>query len=370
MRYMSLNRFISLLACINMVLVSLEFLVLSRRSWSVLCWGSQLSAGFTEMLQHSLSFWKVHSHLQLPFHLARWWRWAWTGQQIVSSRFAFRMESFRKGRGPVYSFGLKIWIESVVVRCGMRSFPTTNCAHDHGWSWYGRWVGWLWWRGLKFLSCWVGFRCTTVIAARMLSGFGVRLRSFRLNGTIGCCTPKPYWNVGSLESSSRMKISGLVIQLSKLLASLLCGSPKTASDVEYSENFFVLGVARSRVLPRRIHRSPLNPLRYWRPSWNFNFKKWKKTLISQQLIETIDFRKWSVLREMIIDFSSSGNSCDVPAFLLGVDELRKYGMELELMRCEQMWKMESFNLKNTWVSFLNVSLKMHADVIAGRLKIK
>ena len=28
--------------------------------------------------------------------------------------------------------------------------------------------------------------------------------------------------------------------------------------------------------------------------------------------------------------------------------------------------MEFLNLRNTWVSFLNVSLNMHADVIAGR----
>ena len=28
--------------------------------------------------------------------------------------------------------------------------------------------------------------------------------------------------------------------------------------------------------------------------------------------------------------------------------------------------MEYLNLKNTWVSFLNVSLKLRADVIAGR----
>ena len=28
--------------------------------------------------------------------------------------------------------------------------------------------------------------------------------------------------------------------------------------------------------------------------------------------------------------------------------------------------MESLNLKNGWVWFLNASLKMHADVIAGR----
>ena len=27
--------------------------------------------------------------------------------------------------------------------------------------------------------------------------------------------------------------------------------------------------------------------------------------------------------------------------------------------------METLNLRNTWVTFLNVSLKMHAEIIAG-----
>ena len=31
-----------------------RFLVLSRRSWNVLCWGNHLSAGFADMLRQSL----------------------------------------------------------------------------------------------------------------------------------------------------------------------------------------------------------------------------------------------------------------------------------------------------------------------------
>ena len=64
--------------------------------------------------------------------------------------------------------------------------------------------------------------------------------------------------------------------------------------------------------------------------------------------------------------STGGISSDVPAWLLSGDEVRKYGLKLELMRCTQISKIDSLNLRNTWISFLNVSLKMHADVIAGR----
>ena len=35
------------------------------------------------------------------------------------------------------------------------------------------------------------------------------------------------------------------------------------------------------------------------------------------------------------------------------------------MGCEQIWEMEILNLRNTWVLFLNESLKMQADIIAG-----
>ena len=35
------------------------------------------------------------------------------------------------------------------------------------------------------------------------------------------------------------------------------------------------------------------------------------------------------------------------------------------MECKQISNVEILYLKNTWVSFLSVSLKMHADVNAG-----
>ena len=51
MHYMSVNKIISLLAGIYIVLVSLEFLVLSQRSCNVFCWGKHLSAGLADMLR-------------------------------------------------------------------------------------------------------------------------------------------------------------------------------------------------------------------------------------------------------------------------------------------------------------------------------
>ena len=40
------------------------------------------------------------------------------------------------------------------------------------------------------------------------------------------------------------------------------------------------------------------------------------------------------------------------------------------MRCKQISKIESLNFRNTWESFLNVSLKMRADGIADRQNIQ
>ena len=130
---MRMNKLTSLLPFINLVLVSVGFPVLSRRSWKVLCWGNYLSAGLADMRRQSPSFWKGPSHLQLLFHLARWWRRGWAGQQIDLSGFAFRTESFIQGIGAVYSSWLFLLIESVVIRCGMRSLPTIKCAQVHGW---------------------------------------------------------------------------------------------------------------------------------------------------------------------------------------------------------------------------------------------
>ena len=53
MRYMFLNKIISSLTSINIVLVSVDFLVLNRRSWKVPCRGNHLPAGFADMLRHN-----------------------------------------------------------------------------------------------------------------------------------------------------------------------------------------------------------------------------------------------------------------------------------------------------------------------------
>ena len=67
-----MKRALILLAGINIVLVSVEVLVLSRRSWNVLCWRNHLSVGLADMVRHSTSFWKGPSHLQLPFDPSSW----------------------------------------------------------------------------------------------------------------------------------------------------------------------------------------------------------------------------------------------------------------------------------------------------------
>ena len=68
--------------------------------------------------------------------------------------------------------------------------------------------------------------------------------------------------------------------------------------------------------------------------------------------------------------SWSGISFDVPAPLLSINEARKWRVQFNLMSRKKISRIEFLNLRNTWVWFLNVSLKMHADVIAGRQNIQ
>ena len=83
-------------------------------------------------------------------------------------------------------------------------------------------------------------------------------------------------------------------------------------------------------------------------------------------MEEIEIRMWLVLRVMMSHLSSAGIFFDVPAPLLGMDEFGKYKVKFVLMSCKQVQKMDILNLRNTWVSFLNKFLEMHADVIADR----
>ena len=57
----------------------------------------------------------------------------------------------------------------------------------------------------SLLSC----ACVTIaIVLRILKGLGGRFKSFKLGGTTGSCRPNPYGMVGSLESSTIVKILG------------------------------------------------------------------------------------------------------------------------------------------------------------------
>ena len=64
--------------------------------------------------------------------------------------------------------------------------------------------------------------------------------------------------------------------------------------------------------------------------------------------------------------SWSGISFDVTAPQFGIIEGRKSKVQFQVDEMYTNLKMESLNLRNTWVWFLKVSLKMHADIIAGR----
>ena len=64
--------------------------------------------------------------------------------------------------------------------------------------------------------------------------------------------------------------------------------------------------------------------------------------------------------------SWSGISFEVPAPLFSIIEGSKSRVQFKLMRCKQISRIESPNLRNTLVWFLKEYLKMHADVIAGR----
>ena len=102
---------------------------------------------------------------------------------------------------------------------------------------------------------------------------------------------------------------------------------------------FGLGTLGSlTTLPYKIRQNQFNWLTYWRPSTKF--KTWEKICVYRSnLIKQIDFRKWLSSRVMLIHFPSGGMSFDNPAFLRSVDEFRKLGVKLKLMRCEQTSKM-------------------------------
>ena len=152
--------------------------------------------------------WNGHYHLQLLFQFARWWQRGWTGKQLDSSGFAFRMESFIQWRHPVYSSWLVLGknVLSSVAVCGV-SQPSIllkfiggveiGDGSDNSGGW-----------GLYLSSCPSPVGFTGSIVARMLNGLGGRFKSFRLGGLIGSYRPNPYGIVDLFESESIVSICG------------------------------------------------------------------------------------------------------------------------------------------------------------------
>ena len=81
-----------------------------------------------------------------------------------------------------------------------------------------------------------------VIAAKLLNGFGGRLRSFKLGGTIGCCAPNPHANVGSLESSSRVTKFGLGDATGENVGISLVWVPESSVEFTKSGELFRCGL--------------------------------------------------------------------------------------------------------------------------------
>ena len=91
-----------------------------------------------------------------------------------------------------------------------------------------------------------------------MNGFGGRFRSFRLGGTIGCCAPNTYGNVGSLELSSRVTIFGSGDVTEETVAISVVWIPHRSVEFRIFGELFRWGLARLTVAPQKTHRSQLN----------------------------------------------------------------------------------------------------------------
>ena len=115
-----MDKIISLKVC-KWVCMSLKFLIPVWWTWDVLCWGDRLTAGFADMLRHSPSFWKGHSHAEFTFQLSGWGR--------------------RRGRSwwqKIFPPGFVIRVKCIIVFHRVRRLPTVKGADVHRGRWYRR----------------------------------------------------------------------------------------------------------------------------------------------------------------------------------------------------------------------------------------
>ena len=123
--------------------------------------------------------------------------------------------------------------------------------------------------------------------------------------------------------------------------------------------------ARWTTVLQKIHQRQSIWLTDWRPPWNFEFENRISLIYRSSWMEEIEVRKRSVLRVMIIRFHEAGLLLTFPRSCLASMKLGSKEWSWCWWDVNKSQKMEILYLRNTWVSFLNVSMRMHADVIAG-----
>ena len=106
------------------------------------------------------------------------------------------------------SFGVFHLSECVVVSGCVGRLPAVEGTHNHWrrWYWGGIWrLRWL--RTIIVIICISSIGCYRH-CRQDIERIGRQVQVVQAGGTIGSCRPKPYGIVGSLESSSIVKISG------------------------------------------------------------------------------------------------------------------------------------------------------------------
>ena len=319
-------------------------------TWGVLYWGDRLTAGFTDVLRHSPFFCKGQSQAQSSLEFSGRWRW--------------RCGTWRK---KIYPSGFITRVECIVVSRRVGRLPAVEGTHIYWRRWYGGEV----WR-LRWLRTIIVITCiSSIICYRhRRQDFGRIGRQIQVLQAWGNNRELPSktiwyrWLVRVVAECNNTRLRGCNRgywwhPYCMMLRSL--GWIQNFRRVVSSRSGFIrylFYIEHTRV--KRIKRDI-----WWHIEWRE--KNW---II---IVEAADLNRWrlvelewSVLRVMRIHFPEAGFRLMFPYRCWPSMKCRKSRVQLKLMRCKQISIMESLNLTNTWVWFLNLSLKMHADVIAGR----
>ena len=135
-------------------------------------------------------FWEKHPRAQPPLLLS------WTRRCGGWVRSDGYLSGLVRINIPKDSSRLILWVKCIFILSCVRCFPAFNCTQFH-------------WRrrdGIDGFADWGVYSSSGWITANTLSGLGGGLRPLKLGGTIGCCLPKPYGLVDSLESDSIVTI--------------------------------------------------------------------------------------------------------------------------------------------------------------------